>query len=109
VFGLKRVRSGLSSRNRCRGFPYGFAKETHEKYPTVLDLFHSIIETIQQKDFDVALIAAAGLSIPIASTIKNMGKVAISLGGHLQIFLVSSANGGATGIIGRKNTLMSIG
>jgi len=74
-------------------FPYGFTKETHQKYPTVIDLYHSIMETIQQKDFDVALIAAGGLSIPIASTIKNMGKVAIDLGGHLQVLF---------GVIGQR-------
>jgi len=65
-------------------FPYGFAQETHQKYSTVMDLFDFIIGKINQKDFDVALVAAGGLSIPIASTIKNMGKVAIDLGGHLQ-------------------------
>jgi hypothetical protein len=66
-------------------FPYGFAKETQQKFPTVLDLFDFIMENIGRKDFDVALIAAGGLSIPIASTIKNMGKIAIDLGGQLQI------------------------
>jgi hypothetical protein len=66
-------------------FPYGFAKATQEEYSTVMDLFQFIMERIDQKDFDVALIAAGGLSIPIASAIKNMGKIAIDLGGHLQI------------------------
>jgi hypothetical protein len=66
-------------------FPYGFTKDTQQKYSTVMDLFGSIMEQVVQNDFDVALIAAGGLSIPIASSIKNMGKVAIDLGGHLQI------------------------
>ena len=48
---------------------------------------------IEQKSFGVALIAAGGLSIPIASTIKNMGKVAIDLGGHLQFLF---------GVIGQR-------
>ena len=66
-------------------FPYGFAKDTQQKYSTVMDLFELIMGRIGRKDFDVALIAAGGLSIPIASSIKNMGKIAIDLGGHLQI------------------------
>jgi len=74
-------------------FPYGFAQETHRKYSTVMDLFDFIMGKINQKDFDVALIGAGGLSIPVASTIKNMGKVAIDLGGHLQFIF---------GVIGKR-------
>ena len=58
-----------------------------------MELFGSIMGKINQKDFDVALIAAGGLSIPIASTIKNMGKVGIDLGGHLQFIF---------GVIGQR-------
>lgn len=65
-------------------FPYGFSPATHKQYPTVLELFTDISQRIERKDFDVALIAAGGLAIPIASHIKSMGKVAIDLGGHLQ-------------------------
>ena len=65
-------------------FPYGFAPDTHRIYPTVLELFDDIKNRLHRKDFDVALIAAAGLAIPIASYIKSMGKIAIDLGGHLQ-------------------------
>ena len=74
-------------------FPYGFATATHQRYSTVIDLFEAIMRQIEQKSFDVALIAAGGLSIPIASTIKNMGKVAIDLGGHLQFLF---------GVIGQR-------
>jgi glycosyltransferase GT-like protein len=66
-------------------FPYGFASDTHRRYATVLDLFDEIVGRIEKCDFDVALIGAGGLAIPIASHIKGMGKVAIDLGGHLQI------------------------
>src|SRR5262249_29291915 len=66
-------------------FPYGFSRETQKVYPTVFELFDYITGRLHQIDFDVALIAAAGLAIPIASHIKDMGKVAIDLGGHLQI------------------------
>jgi hypothetical protein len=66
-------------------FPYGFAKATQNKYATVLDLYDEITEEIQKRDFDIALIGAAGLAIPIASYVKSMGKVGLDLGGHLQI------------------------
>jgi hypothetical protein len=65
--------------------PYGFSAETHKTYSTAIDLFHDIAREIDKRDFDVALIGAAGLAIPIASYIKNMGKIGIDLGGHLQI------------------------
>lgn len=66
-------------------FPYGFSPETHKKYKTAIDLFEHIASQIANRDFDVALIGAAGLAIPIASHIKSIGKVGIDLGGHLQI------------------------
>lgn len=65
-------------------FPYGFSAETHKKFSTAIDLFNHITGQIDVRDFDVALIAAAGLGIPLASYIKNKGKIAIELGGHLQ-------------------------
>jgi hypothetical protein len=65
-------------------FPYGFSGETHKKYPTAIDLFNYITSEIDNIEFDVALIGAAGLAIPLASYIKNKGKIAIDLGGHLQ-------------------------
>jgi hypothetical protein len=65
--------------------PYGFSAETHKKYSTAIDLFNDIAREIDKREFDVALIGAAGLAIPIASYIKNMGKIGIDLGGHLQI------------------------
>jgi hypothetical protein len=65
-------------------FPYGFARDTHEQYATVLDLLKDIQENIQKRDFDVALVAAGGLSIPIVSFVKQLGKIGIDLGGALQ-------------------------
>lgn len=65
--------------------PYGFVRETQEKYSTAVDLLRDITREIDNRDFDVALIAAAGLAIPIASHVKNLGKIGIDLGGHLQI------------------------
>ena len=74
-------------------FPYGFLKETHDKYTTAIDLYKDITAEIEKRDFDVALISAAGLAIPIASHIKNMGKVGIDLGGHQQVLF---------GVIGKR-------
>ena len=65
-------------------FPYGFSAETQERYATAIDLFADIAAELEQRDFDVALIAAGGLAIPLASRVKAMGKVALDLGGHLQ-------------------------
>jgi len=64
---------------------YGFDPETHKKYPTAIHLFEHIAGQIEKIDFDIALIGAAGLAIPIASYVKNRGKIGIDLGGHLQV------------------------
>jgi len=66
-------------------FPYGYDPETQRRFPTALHLFDHIVEQVERKPFDVALIAAGGLGIPLASRIKTLGRVAISLGGHLQV------------------------
>lgn len=66
-------------------FPYGFSKQTHEIYDSSLELFQFIENQIKEKDFDVALIGAAGLAIPIAASVKKLGKIAVSLGGDLQV------------------------
>jgi hypothetical protein len=66
-------------------FPYGFTAEAQRKYGSALKLYEFITEMIDQKDFDIALIGAGGLAIPIASYVKNIGKIGIDLGGHLQI------------------------
>jgi hypothetical protein len=74
-------------------FPYGFERATQEKYATAIDLFESIKTEIDQRDFDIALISASGLAIPIASYIKNIGKIGIDLGGHQQVLF---------GVIGKR-------
>jgi hypothetical protein len=66
-------------------FPYGFSSDTHSRYPTVFQLFDEVAAEIEKRDFDIALIGAAGLAIPFASFVKNLGKIAIDLGGALQI------------------------
>jgi hypothetical protein len=73
------------SRVEALEFPYGFDRATSRRYPTALELFGTIAAGINQHDFDIALVAAAGLAIPIVSHIKSLGKIAISFGGDLQI------------------------
>ena len=65
--------------------PYGFAAETQCRYGTALDLLDHLTAEVARRDFDVALIAAGGLGVGLASFAKSRGKVGISLGGHLQI------------------------
>lgn len=65
-------------------FPFGYTASTHAQYPDSLAQLDAITRELDTRDYDVALIAAAGLAIPIASHVKGMGKVGISLGGHLQ-------------------------
>jgi len=65
-------------------FPYGFTAATHTHYPDSLAQLDAITRELTTHDYDVALIAAGGLAVPIASHVKKMGKVGISLGGHLQ-------------------------
>lgn len=66
-------------------FPYGVSPATWRRYPTALDLHADICREMARREFDVALVAAGGLGIPIAAAARRMGKVAISLGGHLQV------------------------
>jgi hypothetical protein len=74
-------------------FPYGFEAETQTRFTTALQLFENIKAQITQRDFDIALIGAGGLGIPLASFVKRMGKIGISLGGHLQVLF---------GVIGKR-------
>jgi hypothetical protein len=66
-------------------FPFGYTAATHAQYVTSLDLYEAIAREMRSREFDVALTAAAGLGIPLASLARQMGKVGLSLGGHLQV------------------------
>jgi hypothetical protein len=65
--------------------PYGFDRSTHERFGTVLDLYQHVVDELARRTFDVALIGAGGLGIPFAAAAKRLGKIGLSLGGHLQV------------------------
>ena len=54
-------------------------------YPSWVASLDSMVEKIKSMDFDIALIGCGCYDIPICSTIKDMGKQAIIVGGGLQI------------------------
>jgi hypothetical protein len=66
-------------------FPNGFFPSTRERYPTSLDLLDDVVGEIAAREFDVALIAAGGLGVPLAAAVKRMGKVGVSMGSHIQV------------------------
>jgi hypothetical protein len=66
-------------------FPYGYSPDTWSRYPTALDLFAEVKGQMDGLDFDAALIGAGLLGSMLAVAAKENDKVAISLGGHLQI------------------------
>lgn len=65
-------------------FPFGYTAATHAKYASSLEVLDEVTTALGEREFDVALIAAGGLASPIAGYVKQLGKVGISLGGHLQ-------------------------
>jgi hypothetical protein len=65
--------------------PLGWSASTRARHATSLDLLAEITDRLAQRDFDLALIGAGGLGIPIAAEVKRQGRAAISLGGHIQV------------------------
>jgi hypothetical protein len=67
--------------------PYSFLgqTETFNRFENSTFLYEHLCQQINTLEFDVALIAAGSLAIPLAIHIKNKHKVALSLGGHLQV------------------------
>jgi hypothetical protein len=68
-------------------FPYGYVTETetHRRFGDVLRLHEQVCADIARHEFDVALIAAGALGIPLATSVKRLGRIGLSLGGHLQV------------------------
>jgi len=73
--------------------PYGFDVMTQARYTTSIALYEAILVELQRREFDVALIAAAGLAVPLAAAVKSMGRIALDMGGHLQVLF---------GVIGKR-------
>ena len=65
--------------------PYTYEPGAASRYGTALELLDGIAESMASVDFDVALIAAGSMGIPIAVAAKRLGRIGISLGGHLQV------------------------
>jgi hypothetical protein len=65
--------------------PYGFAATTQARYETAFELLEDVKRQVAGCTFDVALIAAGCFGIPLAAFVKQQGRIAISLGGHLQV------------------------
>lgn len=67
--------------------PYSYKNsiQTHQSFKNSIDLYNTICTRIDRMDYDIALIGAGALGLPIASYLKSQGKIAISLGGHLQV------------------------
>lgn len=65
--------------------PYGWSKQTQLRHGDSLALLEHLKSQMDALDFDVALISAGGLGIPLAVHAKRRGAVGLSLGGHLQV------------------------
>src|SRR4051795_7074224 len=66
-------------------FPYGYGRETQERFGTALGLFAHLRKRVEEREFDAALIAAGPLGALLAAAVKRRGGIAIALGGHLQV------------------------
>lgn len=69
------------------GLPFTslFDPRAREDFTTSLDVLSRVCEEVSAIDFDVALVGGGSLGIPIVHRVKQLGKVGISLGGHLQV------------------------
>lgn len=79
------------------------AGEKDERFATWFDALEYMTDECKRIDFDVAIIGCGAYGFPLAANVKNMGKIAIHMGGATQIMF---------GIIGNRwrnnNKLMSI-
>lgn len=74
-------------------FPYGFQSATRGRYPSIFELLAELEHRVERSSADVVLIAAGALGIPLAVAARRRGKLAIALGGHLQVLF---------GVLGRR-------
>jgi len=67
------------------GFDSLFDENTRNHFPSSESLITEITSQLGPLEFDVALVAASCMAIPICAAIKRSGRIGISLGGHLQV------------------------
>jgi hypothetical protein len=65
--------------------PYGWSSEVQQRHGDSIRLLRSLTDDMDALSYDAALIGAGGMGIPLAAHAKARGKVAIALGGHLQV------------------------
>lgn len=73
--------------------PYSWNRETQLHHGNSIALFDQLCSAMAQRRFDLALIGAGALGVPLAVHAKALGAVGISLGGHLQVLF---------GVLGRR-------
>lgn len=66
-------------------YSYGTERQTIQKFGDSLQFHKHIIQQMSRIEYDVVLIGVGALGIPIAIEAKKQGKIAFSLGGHLQV------------------------
>ncbi len=60
------------------------ADSTDERFETWFDALDYMTDEASKRDFDIALIGCGAYGFPLASRIKDMGKIAVHMGGCLQ-------------------------
>jgi hypothetical protein len=65
--------------------PYGWSKPVQAQHGDSFRLLEHLYRQMERSEFDVALIGAGAMGIPLASYAKSLGRAAIVLGGHLQV------------------------
>lgn len=55
------------------------------KYASWSETFSALKQQVEQEDFDVAIIGCGAYGFPLAAAVKEMGKIAIHLGGVTQL------------------------
>ena len=72
---------------------YGFDQKTQQRFGNSLNMLDELYAQLDQRSFDIALVASGGISVPLVAHLRDRGKIAISLGGALQVLF---------GVIGKR-------
>lgn len=62
-----------------------FDPDVRQDFDSSLEVLAHICDEIAMREFDVAIVGAGSLGIPIVHHVKQLGKIGLSLGGHLQV------------------------